>query len=88
MVRISEVEQFSEFPETFLGNFGAIYPRFKVPELLVEWKAWKKEVLKACYLCTLIRSEKPAFLSRILVSKLLKVVTSYAVISSNTDVSA
>ena len=39
MISISEISQFSEFPETSPGQFRTIYPRFpKLRRFLVEWK--------------------------------------------------
>ena len=39
MVRISEIQQFPEFLETFPGNFCTICRCLKIFESLVEWKA-------------------------------------------------
>ena len=39
MVRFSEIQQFPDFLELFLGNFCTIWPGFENFEILVEWKA-------------------------------------------------
>ena len=39
MVRVSEIQQFPEFLETFSGNFSTIYLCFQISKVLVEWKA-------------------------------------------------
>lgn len=39
IVGFSETQQFSDFLDTFLGNFRAKFPHFGVLRIFVEWKA-------------------------------------------------